>query len=137
MCLENYELLKSVIVGLVTGMVTGLYSGFIVTRYHNFLNIKNEALRAIQKIDYILAGSKIEITNNRDIGNLIYISSDLCRLKHKNAGTAICELQKEISTINSLAETGKVSIENYKEYHLKWQESVRNLSPNKLVIFLG
>jgi len=135
MCLENHELLKNIILGLFTGMATGLYSGLIVTKYHNFLNIKNEALRAIQKIDYMLSGAKIEITNSSDISNLQYIASELCRLKHQEAGEEILKLFKEINTINIQAGTGQIEFESYKSCHLKWQESVRNLSPSKLVIF--
>lgn len=135
MCFTFHEFFNNVTIGVATGLVTGLYSSFVVTRYHIFLDLKNEVLRTIQKIDYRLIDSKLVITNNMGLGNLLYISSDFCRLGHNAANEATGNLFKEISRVNIQAEMGQISSGEYANHFLEWQKSARNIAPSWRKIF--
>jgi len=133
--LFNNNIIVGVITGLITGLFTGMYSSFVVTRYYIFLSLKNEVLRTIQRINYQSADSRLVLSNSLDIGNLLYMSSDFCRLGHNSAQSVTDNLFKEISRVNIQAGAGQLTIDEYEKHFLDWQQSARNIAPSKRQIF--
>jgi hypothetical protein len=129
------ETLISLMLGIPIGVVTGLYSGIIVSRYSRFAELRNQLLRIIRTIDYMEEQSRVDITNDQDVGKIDIIISDLFFLKHKKAGEKMCSVLESIYRMKMLATSGKINVLQYEEYYLEWQKVVQSLTPNKFILF--
>ena len=129
------DTILSLILSLPLGVIGGLYSGLIVARYSRFSELRNEALRIIRTIDYMLEEQKIIVSKINDLPKLAIISSDLLSLQHRRAGNSIIILSTAVSETNYEAERGRIPIDVYEQRYLHWQCMVRKLQPSKRIIF--
>ena len=133
---ENmYILLLSLTSSLPIGVIAGLYSGLIITRYSRFTSLRSEAIRIVRSIDYMASNNNLVITRTEELPKLFLIVSDLLSLKHRKAAETLSTLNTAILESNALAERGQITSDEYDQRYLHWQKMIREMSPNKVIIF--
>jgi len=74
---------------MIVALLTGISTGLVVSRMARFEELRNEARRIVWGIDYMYGeGDRPRITEQRPVGELLYVSSELYALKHAAAGGA-------------------------------------------------
>ena len=130
-----YILLLSLTSSLPIGVIAGLYSGLIITRYSRFTSLRSEAIRIVRTIDYMASNNNLVITRTEELPKLFLIVSDLLSLKHRKAAETLSTLNAAILESNALAERGQITSGVYDQRYLHWQKMIREMSPNKAIIF--
>lgn len=129
MCDSVLEFVINSIVALLTGISTGL----VVSRMARFEELRNEARRIVWGIDYIYGeGARPRVTEQRPVGELLYVSSELYALKHASAGGAVSDLLQEIT---ATLYSPPADAETMNRRYLDWQRTCRELKPDRRVIF--
>lgn len=133
---ENmFILLLSLTSSLPIGILAGLYSGLIITRYSRFTSLRNEVIRIVRSINYMAGDTNLVITGLEELPKTFLISSDLLSLHHRKAADTVLTVNAAIWESNSLAERGQITSEAYGERYLHWQKMIREMAPNKAIIF--
>lgn len=133
---ENmYILLLSLTSSLPIGVIAGLYSGLIITRYSRFTSLRSEAIRIVRTIDHMAGNNNLDLTRTEELPKLFLIVSDLLSLKHRKAAGTLSTLNAAIMESNALAERGQIKSDEYDQRYLHWQKMIREMSPNKAIIF--
>ena len=127
--------LYELIVNVLSGLLGGLYTGLVVTRYVRISELRNEAIRIVQQIEYMDEPGRGFQVNDPSSNSLIYISSDLYRLGHQAGGDSIGKVMKEISEYNYGAKAGRVSCHQYDNQMKKWQAIIRTLPAARRVLW--
>lgn len=123
----------NILIGIFIGIFAGVISGIIVARISKFEEIRNQVKRIIWSINYIyISNEQPKITAQKDISELIYLSSDFFALKHVGAGNELSNLRAQIgNTISSPPKT----CDEMEEIYTEWQNTCRNLKPSRRIIF--
>ena len=129
MCDFTTDIVVNVFVALLTGISTGL----VVNRMARFEELRNEARRIIWGIDYLYdGGDRPGIVEQRPVGELLYVSSELYALKHASAGESLSRLLEEITATLS---SPPADVETMNQRYLGWQGVCRQLKPERKVIY--
>lgn len=127
------ELTLNVIISFLAGVVAGIHSGVVVARMAKFEELRNQIKRVIWSIDYFYSlDSPPRVNSQRDVSELLYLSSDLYALKHLSAGDKASSLSQSVSAVlySPPTESEEMDI-----IYLEWQKICRELKPNLRVIF--
>lgn len=118
--------------GLITGVISGLYTAFVSERIQRFYQIRNEALRRIRSVDYVLDDANFKASRtNKQLADaqreFTLLSSELYSLGHSEAGDALNSMTKEFGPIFGAREIP----DNFDETYLRWQQQLRRLPPSR------
>ena len=131
----SLDSILSLVLGIPIGLVSGLYTGLIVTRYARFAELRNETLRIIRAINFMQGESSLSITSDEDVPKLVLIASDLLFLNHQEAAKQVNEIFQEIASMTYDGRSSRVNSEEYGNRFKAWQQTARELPPNKMVLW--
>lgn len=128
------ETIIGVLLGIPPGILGGIYAGLIVARYQRFADLRSELLRIIRSIDFMDDNGRVQITESKDISDILHIAGDFAFLRHKYAFETASALNSAISSTHYQAMSGGLSFDQYSEHYKRWQQQARSISPNLLVL---
>lgn len=127
-----------VIISAIVGILTGGYSGLIVARYSYFCNIRGRVLGLIQRLEIMAGDNASEMTLatlERSKVELVYISSELFRAKHLNAGVEVSVINKEVEKAYMKYKFQQKTAKELMKDYARWQSMANSMRPNVLHLF--
>lgn len=112
------------LIALVVGLISGAYSGLIVTRLTQFCQIRRGVWDFVNRLDTLGPCT----VSDEKIDDLLYTSSNLLFLGHKNAGFMVTEMHLELRKIVE-------AHESVREDRSRWLNIARHLPCNYRAIF--
>jgi hypothetical protein len=126
----------ALLMGMITGILSGLYTAFVSERIQRFYQIRNEALRRIRSIEFILNDSNFKVSRtNVQLGDsqreLRLLTSELDGLGHKRAGAVLRNIANECVSIQTMPFVPS----NFNETYSTWQTELREMPPSRWVYY--
>jgi len=123
-----YDFWMGLIVGTLIGAAFAFPSGVILARWQRFYQIRDDALRIIQMIDFVNEGGRVAFIRSPEVEKLTLLAGDFFRIRQSAAGEKLGMINQEIINYLYVTPAARSDYTAFERSYAEWQHTLRNLT---------